>query len=72
MTTLLMLPVVLLYVLTFSTGVKLAILLLFVFAFSMTLLLTTKAKRHEAFAATAAYAAVLVVFLANIPVAPVQ
>jgi len=72
MTTLLMLPVVLLYVLKFSTGVKLAILLLFVLAFSMAILLMTNARRHEAFAATAAYAAVLVVFLANLPIAPVQ
>lgn len=72
MTALLMLPVVLLYVVRSSTGVKLAILLLFVLAFSMALLLMTNAKRHEAFAATAAYAAVLVVFLGNLPIPPAQ
>ena len=71
-TALLMLPVVLLYALHSSTGVKIAILLLFVLAFSMSVLMITNAKRHEAFAATAAYAAVLVVFVANLPTAPVQ
>ncbi len=66
-TALLMLPVVLLYVVHSSSGVKLAILLLFVLAFSLALLTMTKASQHETFAATAAYAAVLVVFLANLP-----
>ena len=69
MTTLLMLPVVLLYAIDTSSGVKIAILLLFVLAFSMALLTMTNAKRHEAFAATAAYAAVIVVFMANLPTA---
>ena len=67
MTTILMLPVILLNVLKSSTGVKIAILLLFVLGFSVTILTMTQAKRHEAFAATAAYAAVLVVFLASLP-----
>ena len=67
MTALLMLPVVLLYVLKSSSGVKITILLLFVLAFSLALLMMTKARRHEVFAATAAYAAVLVVFMANLP-----
>ena len=67
MTALLTLPVILLYVVNTSNGVKVAILLLFVLLFSMALLTMTNAKRHEAFAATAAYAAVLVVFLANLP-----
>ncbi|KAG8530119.1 uncharacterized protein KY384_005601 [Bacidia gigantensis] len=66
-TALLVLPIVLLYVLKSSPGIKLTILLLFVIAFSMALALTTGAKRHEIFAATAAYCAVLVVFLSNLP-----
>lgn len=71
-TSLLMLPIVLLYVIHSSTGIKIAVLLLFVLAFSMALLTITKAKRHEAFAATAAYAAVLVVFMANVPTPTLQ
>ncbi len=67
MTILLMLPIIMLYVLDTSAGGRLAILSFFVLAFSMALLTMTNAKRHEAFAATAAYAAVLVVFLANLP-----
>ena len=67
MTLLLMLPVVLLYVLNLTIGIRIAIVLLFTLAFSMAILTIMNAKRHEAFAATAAYAAVLVVFLANLP-----
>ena len=66
-----MLPVILLSVLDSSTGIKITILSLFVLAFSVAIMTMTQAKRHEAFAATAAYAAVLVVFLANLPTARV-
>ena len=62
-----MLPVILLYVVKSSSGIKLAILLVFVLAFSLALLTMTNARQHETFAATAAYAAVLVVFMANLP-----
>lgn len=62
-----MLPVVLLYVLKSPPGLKLTIILLFVAAFTVALSLMTNAKRHEVCAAAAAYAAVLVVFLANLP-----
>ena len=72
MTTLLMLPVVLLYVLDSSTGIKIAVTVIFVLMFSTLLLTMGNAKRHEAFAATAAYAAVLVVFLANLPTGSVR
>ena len=62
-----MLPIVLLCVLHTTRGIKLFILLLFVFAFAMALSMMTNAKRHEVFTAVAAYGAVLVVFLANLP-----
>ena len=41
--------------------------LVFTLLFSMIISLLTKARRHELFAAAAAYAAVLVVFLTNYP-----
>lgn len=53
-TLLLVLPIVLLYFLRTSGGVKIAILVLFVVSFSLALSTLTKAKRHEVFAATAA------------------
>ena len=66
-TALLILPVILLYVLKMSAGIKLVVIAVFVLAFCMALSIMTSAKRHEVFAATAAYCAVLVVFLANLP-----
>lgn len=66
-TILLILPVILLYVLHTSAGVKIGILIIFVVAFSITLSIMTRATRHEVFAASAAYCAVLVIFLGNIP-----
>lgn len=65
-TAILMLPVVLLYVVESSSGIKLTIILIFVATFSLALSTTTNAKRHEIFAAAAAYCAVLVVFVANL------
>ncbi|KAF2460690.1 hypothetical protein BDY21DRAFT_336129 [Lineolata rhizophorae] len=62
---LLMVPVVVLFSTTETGGLKIAIILLFTLFFSISLSLFTKAKRHEVFAATAAYCAVLVVFLGD-------
>ena len=59
----LMLPMVLLFVRSSSTGVQITIHLLFVLAFSMALLTMTNAKWDEALAITAIYATVLVAFL---------
>ena len=69
-TALLMLPVVILYLFDMSAGIKLVVVSLFVLAFCLALSIMTNAKRHEVFAATAAYCAVLVVFLANLPNGP--
>ena len=66
MTIILMLPIVLLCLIKSSPGIKVFILVLFVLVFSLSLLIKTNAKRHEVFASTAAYAAVLVVFMANV------
>jgi len=68
---LLIIPIISLYKVT-SAGRSTAtidamgILVVFVLLFSVTMGLVTKAKRHELFAASAAYAAVLVVFLGNL------
>ncbi|CAI6331467.1 unnamed protein product [Periconia digitata] len=62
---LLMAPVVALFGLNKNGHIKILIIFLFTMAFSVALSLFTKAKRHEVFAATAAYCAVLVVFLGN-------
>ncbi|KAF2107044.1 hypothetical protein BDV96DRAFT_506785, partial [Lophiotrema nucula] len=63
---LLMAPVIALLSTKEMRGVKILIIFLFTMAFSVALSLCTKAKRHEVFAATAAYCAVLVVFLGNL------
>ncbi|KAH8696835.1 hypothetical protein GQ44DRAFT_694624 [Phaeosphaeriaceae sp. PMI808] len=63
---LLMAPVIALFCTKESGYIKILIIFLFTMAFSVALSLCTKAKRHEVFAATAAYCAVLVVFLGNI------
>ncbi|KAF2653324.1 hypothetical protein K491DRAFT_603067, partial [Lophiostoma macrostomum CBS 122681] len=63
---LLMAPVIALFSTSEKGWLKILIIFLFTMAFSMALSLCTKAKRQEVFAATAAYCAVLVVFLGNI------
>ncbi|EAT79898.1 hypothetical protein SNOG_12600 [Parastagonospora nodorum SN15] len=67
---LLVLPVVAMYKLTSvgdrnSTFDAVGILVVFTLLFSAAMSLVTKAKRHELFAASAAYCAVLVVFISN-------
>jgi hypothetical protein len=67
---LLVLPVVAMYRLTSigdrnSTFDAVGILVVFTLLFSVAMSLLTKAKRHELFAASAAYCAVLVVFISN-------
>ncbi|PSN69310.1 hypothetical protein BS50DRAFT_490981, partial [Corynespora cassiicola Philippines] len=67
---LLILPVVAMYKLTSigdrnSTFDAVGILVVFTLLFSAAMSLVTKAKRHELFAASAAYCAVLVVFISN-------
>jgi len=63
---LLMAPVIALFLTKKGGMMKILIIFLFTMAFSIALSLCTRAKRHEVFAATAAYCAVLVVFLGNI------
>jgi ABC-type transport system involved in cytochrome bd biosynthesis fused ATPase/permease subunit len=67
---LLVLPVVAMYELTSvgdrnSTFDAVGILVVFTLLFSAAMSLLTEAKRHELFAASAAYCAVLVVFISN-------
>ena len=67
---LLVLPVVAMYKLTCigdrtSIFDAIGILVVFTLLFSAAMSLLTKAKRHELFAASAAYCAVLVVFISN-------
>jgi len=63
---LLMTPVFVLYAIQQSTGfAKDIVILIFTLAFAIFLAVFTRAKRHELFAATAGYCAVLVVFLSN-------
>ncbi|KAL5119189.1 hypothetical protein ACEQ8H_002897 [Pleosporales sp. CAS-2024a] len=67
---LLVLPVVVMYKLTSigdrnSTFDSVGILVVFTLLFSAAMSLLTKAQRHELFAASAAYCAVLVVFISN-------
>lgn len=69
---LLVLPIYVLYHMVHEIGthqaylICIGTLLVFTLAFSSILSLFTKAKRHEILAATAAYCAVLVVFLGNV------
>jgi hypothetical protein len=64
---LLIAPVIVLFITRRKpAAIKIAIISVFTIAFSVALSLFTKAKRHEVFAATAAYSAVLVVFLGNL------
>ena len=68
---LLVLPVVAMYKLTaFGTNPQsifsaIGVLIVFTLLFSAAMSLITKAQRHELFAASAAYCAVLVVFISN-------
>jgi amino acid permease len=67
---LLILPVVAMYKLTSigernSTFDAVGVLVVFTLLFSAAMSLLTKAQRHELFAASAAYCAVLVVFISN-------
>ena len=68
---LLVLPVVAMYRLTasnatpHSTFSAIGVLVVFTLLFSAAMSLITKAQRHELFAASAAYCAVLVVFISN-------
>lgn len=67
---LLVLPIVVLYVLTANDaagGVKIGVTVIFVVLFALALAALTHASRHDLFAASAAYCAVLVVFLGNVP-----
>ncbi|KAJ9638277.1 hypothetical protein H2199_006964 [Coniosporium tulheliwenetii] len=78
---LLVLPVVAMYKLTCNTSRNatfdaVGVLIVFTLLFSAAMSLLTKARRHELFAASAAYCAVLVVFISNfnnvgqVPVSP--
>jgi len=62
---LLMAPVAVLFSGRESGTMSIVVILIFTLFFSAALSIFTKAKRHEVFAATAAYLAVLVVFLGN-------
>lgn len=70
---LLVAPIYILYQLTstdrssHTTAISVGTLLVFTLAFSAVLSFFTKAQRHEILAAAAAYCAVLVVFLGNVP-----
>lgn len=67
---LLVLPIVVLYVLSANEaagGVKIGVTVIFVVLFALALAALTHASRHDLFAASAAYCAVLVVFLGNVP-----
>ena len=71
---LLILPVIGMYKLTEvgdaanpqSTFTAIGVLVVFTLLFSAAMSLLTKAQRHELFAASAAYCAVLVVFISNL------
>jgi len=69
---LLVLPIVAMYRLTtsgakpHSTFSAVGVLVVFTLLFSAAMSLVTKARRHELFAASAAYCAVLVVFISNL------
>jgi hypothetical protein len=68
---LLVLPVVIMYKLTdinesqHSTFMAIAVLIIFTLLFSAAMSTLTVARRHEIFAASAGYCAILVVFISN-------
>ena len=66
----LLLPVIVFYLLAInevSYGARIGVLCGFTVAFNGALLAMTNIKKHELFGASAAYCAVLVVFLGNLP-----
>lgn len=62
---LLLVPVCLLFKMNLKDEVKVALVLVFVIVFPVSILVFARPRPHELFAATAAYTAVLVVFLSN-------
>ena len=64
-TFMLLAPICILYLAHTQAVLQLVVILLFTQFFGFCITVFTKARKHEVFAATAAYAAVLVVFLAN-------
>ncbi|KAL8895641.1 MAG: hypothetical protein Q9192_003525 [Flavoplaca navasiana] len=67
---LLMVPTAVLFLVQEHGILKIMLIMIFTMLFSAALSVFTKAKRHEMFAATAAYCAVLVVFLGNLGPSP--
>ncbi|KAL8729573.1 MAG: hypothetical protein Q9166_004653 [cf. Caloplaca sp. 2 TL-2023] len=67
---LLMVPTAVLFLVKEHGVLKIMLIMIFTLLFSAALSVFTKAKRHEMFAATAAYCAVLVVFLGNLAPPP--
>ncbi|CAL8581470.1 hypothetical protein XPA_007160 [Xanthoria parietina] len=67
---LLMVPTAVLFLVPEHDILKIMLIMIFTMLFSAALSVFTKAKRHEMFAATAAYCAVLVVFLGNLGPSP--
>ncbi|KAI4283972.1 MAG: hypothetical protein L6R38_001765 [Xanthoria sp. 2 TBL-2021] len=67
---LLMVPTAVLFLVPEHGILKIMLIMIFTMLFSAALSVFTKAKRHEMFAATAAYCAVLVVFLGNLGPSP--
>ncbi|KAL8672342.1 MAG: hypothetical protein Q9168_003195 [Polycauliona sp. 1 TL-2023] len=67
---LLMVPTAVLFLVPEHNILKIFLIMLFTMLFSAALSVFTKAKRHEMFAGTAAYCAVLVVFLGNLGPSP--
>ena len=65
-TTLLLIPIYLFLSQNMSTMKMASVTLIFALAFSIALSLATTARRQDVFAATAAYCAVLVVFIGNL------
>jgi hypothetical protein len=51
-----------------SQAISLGVVVIFVLAFPLMLIVCSRLKQQELFAVTAAYAAILVVFLGNTPV----
>jgi uncharacterized membrane protein len=65
-TSLLLIPIYIFVVYRLSPKVMASVTLIFAFAFATAISLSTGARRQEVFAATAAYCAVLVVFIGNL------
>ena len=65
-TTLLLIPIYLFLICKFSSRLMASITLIFALIFATAVSVFTSARRQEVFAATAAYCAVLVVFIGNL------